>query len=197
MRFRRRSQVEMRVRQTHSQQAASSALASSGISGAVSKGISFPYTAEKSHSVKVLAYWAVLALVAAGTYCAFITCWSSRASAHAGAGGRQPPQQQGWPPAAALPRPGKRLHPLVARGRCWLEQGKAACQAEPALGQPGGKGGGRGSPPVFPRSLLLLVDQARGSLEPHGGSSLGINTNHVPFPSLLTGYKEQGIPQQL
>ena len=147
-RFRCRLQVETRVCQMRDQQAARSGLGNSGLSGAVYKGIHFPYTAEKytliqnnlgrkySISVKVLGYWVVLELVAAGTYRAFTTSSSKCASAHAGAGGRQASQRQGWLPAAASPCPGRWLHPVVARGRCWLKQGRAAHWAELAPGQP-------------------------------------------------------------
>lgn len=77
------------MRRRHGQQAARSALGKSGVSGAVYKGI------QKTRSVKVLGYWAVLELVATGTYCAFITSSSRCASAHTRAGGRQALQRQG------------------------------------------------------------------------------------------------------
>lgn len=83
------------------------------------------------------------------------------------------------------------LRKVAAPGSCWLKQGRVT-----ALGSL--SRGGMWQAHCFSACFLsLLVNQARGLLEPHRGSSFGINSDHVPFPSLLTGYKEQGIPQQL
>lgn len=131
-RFSCRSQVEMRVRRMHGQQAARSALGKSGVSGAVYKGI------QKTHSVKVLGYWAVLELVATSTYCAFITSSSRCASAHARASGRQATAAARLAAGSRIAVPGT----VVAPGRCWLKQGRVACRAAPAPGQPG-------IPPLF------------------------------------------------